>query len=173
MSTTHGPIEPTAGTPGAVPQPPRPFRTGPDPRDTPEAFARSGDTDVVFRLERDLPLVHRLREAVADRLFDSWRMVVAAGLGLLALVALAVVVGGAYRGRPAAAPTPPTVQATTPAAQPVPVAPAVESRTATPLPEPPRPGRVRPHPGHARTHAAASRKGAGPRPGAPPVHRSR
>jgi hypothetical protein len=175
MSTTHGPIEPTAGAPGAIPQAPRPFGTGPDPRDAPETFSRSGDTDVVFRMERDLPLVHRLREAAsgaADRLLDNWRMVVAAGLGLLALVALAVVVGGAYRSQPTSPPTPRTVQAAPAATQPAAVAPVTAARTAAP-PAPPHPARTRSHPGHARGHAATPRKGGGTRPGAPPVHRSR
>jgi hypothetical protein len=108
MSTTQGPIEPMVGTPpGAIPQPPRPPGSDPEAADP---FAPGGDTDVVFRLERDVPVVHRLRELAAagvDRLFDSWRMVVAAAVGVLALVALTVMVGGAYRHRPVVPPAPP------------------------------------------------------------------
>src|SRR3954447_14976937 len=103
MSTMHGPIEPMSAPAGAVPQPPsRPGGIA-EAGDTLGSVARSGDTDVVFRLARDVPLVHRLRELASDgleRLLDSWRMVVAGALGLLALGSLAAVVGGAYGHRP-------------------------------------------------------------------------
>jgi hypothetical protein len=178
MSTTHGPIEPMAGAPGAVPKPPRLFRTGPEAGDPPEFFARSGDTDVVFRLERDLPMVHRLRElasAAADRLLDNWRMVAAAGLGLLAVVTLALVVGGAYRGRPTPATLTPPAAAAPAAPAPTPAA-VLTSRPAA-APQAARPARVRSHPAHARTRTAAAKRvaqaGSHARPGTSMVHRPR
>jgi hypothetical protein len=169
MSTTYGTTEPI---PGAVPQPPPPVIEG-WPVDRAGSAARSGDTDVVFRLERDVPLVHRLRElgaAAVDRLFESWRMVAAGGLVLLALGALAVTVGGAYGHRPPPAP-PAAVPSPvpTPAALPVPAAARVEA--SAPAPSASRPARVRVHP--ARAHAGAKR---GPgvtraRPRMPSTHR--
>ena len=164
MSTTHGPTEPAAGVPpGAIPQPPPPA-PGADPQ--PDDPAHSGDTDVVFRLERDVPLVHRLRELAAsgvEQLLENWRMVLAGGVALAAVVALAVVVGGAYRNRPVPAPAP---AASVPAAPVVPhpaEAPPVEAplpAVAVPAEEaPPRPAvRVRARPAHPRAGSLPAQK---------------
>ena len=139
--------------PGAVPQPPPPA-----PPDTPEPFARGGDTDVVFRLERDLPLVHRLRELASkalDGLFENWRMVAAGALGLLALGFLAAVVGGAYGHRPPPAPPPAAALPASPVPAPVLIPLPAE---AAPAPAPARPAPIRAHPARARGHAAAVKK---------------
>src|SRR5678815_3565819 len=108
MSPTQGPSEQSMGASlGAVPQPP----PGPpndvdddlDPSQALRLSARSGDTQVVFRLGRDVPFLHRLAAVAADRLewlSENRRIVIAAVVAVLAVVALTGMIGGAYRGRP-------------------------------------------------------------------------
>ena len=176
MSTTQEPNEPTMGPPpGAIPQP------SPGPLAADAETARSGDTDVVFRLDRDVPLLHRLRELASnslDRLFDNRRMVMAGVLAVLALGGLAVTMGGAYRKRPPVAPPAPPPALAQPAAvvapppAPAPVT-AVAPVAAPREVAPPRPApRVRPV--HARAKGAPAKKAtavppARPHPG--PAHR--
>ena len=167
MSTTQGPTEPASGTPpGAIPQPPPP---SPDPAEDP---FRSGDTAVVFRLERDVPFVHRLHvlaTSAGEQLLENWRMVLAGGVALVAVVALAVMVGGAYWHRPAPAPAaraaalpPPAPHVAQPAAAVAPVVvplPAVASPTEQAPPGPAaRPVRVRARPAHARGASLPAQK---------------
>jgi hypothetical protein len=166
MSTMHGPTEPTPGVPaGAIPQPPPP-----SPRNDPEdPFARSGDTDVVFRLERDVPLVHRLRELAVngvELLLENWRMVAAGGVALTAVVALAIVVGGAYRAHSAPAPAatpaapapPPAVAQPAEAAAPAAMPPAAAVPVAEPARPAARPIRVRPRPVHSPPGSLPAKK---------------
>jgi hypothetical protein len=167
MSTTHGTTE-TGAPPGAVPQPPPVLGTAPEPADPADGFARGGDTDVVFRLERDIPLVRRLRElasTAADGLFESWWMVLAGAVGLLALGALAAMLGGAYRGRKPVAPAPATAPAAAPTLTTMPRPPA-------PIPveqlAPPPPARHRPHLARTRTAVVKKPTQAVPHPGARP-----
>jgi hypothetical protein len=171
--TMQGPSEPSMGTPtGAIPQPPP--GGPPDDLDPSEALrlsGRSGDTAVVFRLNRDVPLLHRLAELATDRLewlIENRRMVAAGGVALVAVVALAATIGGAYRGHPlpitpAAPPRPPVVlplsaepapapAAAVPAPAPAAAAEVDPAPAARPTPRPRKP-RVR-----ATTPAAVPRK---------------
>jgi hypothetical protein len=88
---------------------------------------RSGDTDLVFRLGRDVPFLARLRERLdklLEWLADNRRMLLAAGVALAALVVLAQIIGGAYRPRqppsPAAPIRPPAIVPADPAPSPAP-----------------------------------------------------
>ena len=129
MSATHGPSEHSMGASlGAVPQPPP---GPPDELDQSQALrlsARSGDTQVVFRLDRDVPFLHRLAEAAGDRLewlSENRRIVIAAVVAVLAVVALTGVIGGAYRGHPLPAAPPAAAAHPAPVVLPLPPAPAV------------------------------------------------
>jgi hypothetical protein len=102
MSTTERTSEPLpaqappAPPPGAIPEEAR------DP-DAAHPANRSGDTDLVFRLGRDVPLLRTLRarlDRVVEWLVDNRRILLAAGLVLAALVVLAQVIGGAYHHPP-------------------------------------------------------------------------
>jgi hypothetical protein len=111
---------------------------------------------MVFRLERDVPVVGRLREVAAeflDRLSESWRMVAAGGVGLLALGFLATVVGGAYGHRTPAAPAPATALPSPPPPMPEPTSPVpapAPAATADQLAAAPaRPVPMRTHPARA------------------------
>jgi len=171
MSTTQGPSEPSMGTPlGAVPQPPPggpPEPTEPDPSQSLRLSSRSGDTAVVFRLSRDVPFLHRLRELASDRLerlLENPRMAIAAVVSVLGVGALAVIIGDAYR------PHPTPVSAPVPAAHPVVLPlpaqaapPAQPAQVAAPpaeveaSPEPAPPPRPVPRPRKPRAKVAVAR----------------
>jgi len=122
---------------GAVPQAPGGFVKDIDPSEPLRLLSRSGDTAVVFRLDRRLPFLRRLGERAMeglDRLADHRRVLIAAGAGLLAVGALATMMGGAYRKHPSphepapaavVAPTVVPIEATPAAAVPDAPAPAV------------------------------------------------
>jgi hypothetical protein len=126
---------------------------------------------VVFRLERDVPLVHKLHVLAAragEQLLENWRMVLAGGVALVAVVALAVMVGGAYWHRPVPAPAAPAA-ALPPPAPPVAQPAAAVAPVVVPLPDPaplveqaqPRPAhpaRVRARPAHARGGSLPAQK---------------
>jgi hypothetical protein len=155
MSTSEGPSEHTIGAAvGAVPQPPNPagdFVADIDPSEPLRLTARSGDTAVVFRLDRDVPLLHRLAEKAADRLerlIENWKIVTAAAVGVLALAALALTIGGAYAERP------PPVTAAPPRAATPPPAPALAAPATPTVPAPP----AMLHPAEARPAVAATER---------------
>jgi hypothetical protein len=111
MPTTEASLEQTRGAPiGAIPQT-TPTTSNELPVDQTERWsseARSGDTEVVFRLERDVPMLRRLKQLCADgldRLIEHRRILVAGVLVTAAVVALASLMGGAYRDRPQRAAT--------------------------------------------------------------------
>jgi hypothetical protein len=146
MSTTEGSsFEPSTGAPvGAVPQAPAPgFISTIDPSEPMRLLSRSGDTDVVFRLERPLPFLRHLGEASADRLdrlADYRRILIAGAVVLVAVVALALVMGGAYRKAPSHADMKVAVPAAVAAvAMPVAVAPPLPSPVAAAPVETPAP----------------------------------
>jgi hypothetical protein len=142
MSITDS-YEPVTVRPvGAIPQAPAAggFVNGIDPSEPLHLLSRSGDTAVVFRLDRRLPFLHRLADRAAqllDRLIDQRRILVAGAVVLLALGALAMTMGRAYR-------TPPSPHEPSPAAAAAPmVVPVVAPPAAAPapvaLPTPPPP----------------------------------
>jgi hypothetical protein len=151
MSTTEGStFEPATGAPrgaiqppvGAIPQAPAPGGPGSD-SDSSQSLrllARSGDTDVVFRLNRRLPFLRHLAEVAAerlDRLADQRRLLIAGAVVLLALGALATVMGGAYRKPPASPPVivaPVAPPAPGPVSPPVTAPPELASAPDTPAP---------------------------------------
>jgi hypothetical protein len=190
MSQTHGPSEQSMGAPvGAVPQPPPGLH--PDLASDLEQSqalrlsARSGDTQVVFRLNRDVPFLHRLAELARDRLerlMDNRRLVIAGAIALVAVVTLTAMIGGAYRDPPTPA-TPPAPAAQVhpvvlplPAEPPAPPPAALEDRGQPAAPSPPatRPHKPRPRlasPKLASPATAAARRKAGQAPAAHPSTR--
>jgi hypothetical protein len=157
MSTTDS-FEPVAVPPvGAIPQPPPGggFVDGIEPSEPLRLLSRSGDTAVVFRLERRLPFLHRLAEQAAqrlDRLLDYRGILIAGGVVLLAVGALALTMGGAYRKPPSHHETP--AAAASPLVVPL-VAPPVPATVEVPAPPP----EVR-HAAPAAKPAAVHRTGA-------------